>query len=239
MMNYRVAAIAAFLVAVGGRGMAQDPTRPTQPQVVTSGQGEVRVAPDRATVSVGVQTRALTAAEASATNARRQKAVIDAVKGKGVLVDMITTTGFNVQPEFKYEKAGAPPTIAGYLVSNTVVVELQRVDLTGAVIDAAIGAGANQVNSLAFFIANPDSARRVALAIAVGRAKGDAEVAARAAGGMLGGIIELTATDNEVPMPRPVMYRMQAAEAGTPVEAGQQSVRASVVVRWKFVPSAP
>lgn len=233
-----VALLSVFLV----RGaVAQDQAKSGPPQIVTTGQGEVQVTPDRATIAVGVQTRALTAAEASATNGRKQKAIIDAVRAKGVLAEMITTTGFNVQPEVKYDRQGSPPVTTGYLVSNSVTIQLQRTELAGAVIDASLAAGANQVHSLTFSISNPDSARRAALTIAVVRARGDAEAAARAAGGSLGTLIELTATDYDVPVFRmaAMSARLETSVADvTPVEAGLQPVRAAVTVRWQFVPPA-
>lgn len=234
-LRYRAALAVLVLLSPAVAG-SQSPAPQAPPQIVTSGEGEVRVTPDRAMVSIGVQTRALTAADASNQNARKQRAVIDAIKAKGVAVDKIGTSGFNVQPETKYQPNQAPVTTA-YLVSNTVTVDLQRVDLVGGVIDASIAAGANQVHSLSFLITNPDSARREALAIAVARARGDAEVAARAAGGSLGTLIELMATQYDVPVFRAEMGMARARVAAeSPVEAGQQSVRANVTVRWQFVP---
>jgi uncharacterized protein YggE len=232
-------AAALFLSVVGTVG-AQEPVRPSQPQIVTSGRGEVRVAPDRANIAIGVETRAATAAEASATNARKQKAVIDAIKLKGVPADQISTMNFGVHPETRQDRPNGPFVTTSYLVTNTVSINLQRVDLVGAVIDAAISAGANQINSLDFYLANPDSARRAALTIAVARARGDAEVAAKAAGGTLGPLIEMTVMDFEMPRPMPMMsMAMKRGMAeGTPIESGQQAVTASVSVRWQFVQGA-
>ncbi|HJQ19775.1 MAG TPA: SIMPL domain-containing protein [Gemmatimonadaceae bacterium] len=207
------------------------------PQIVTSGQGEVRLAPDKATISVGVQTRAATAADAAAQNSRKQRAVIDAIRARGVDATQIGTSGFAVIPETRYDKDQTPRTVS-YLVSNVVTVELRRVDQVGAVIDAALAAGANQINSLDFGLSSADSARRVALSTAVSRARADAEAMARAAGGSLGPLIELTAADLYVPPPRPVAMVMRAEAAqdtSVPVEAGQETVRASVTARWQFI----
>jgi uncharacterized protein YggE len=62
---------------------------------------------------------------------------------------------------------------------------------------------------------------------------------ARAAGGSLGTLIELQATDMYVPQPRPMMaeMRMAAQADATPVEPGLESVRTSVMARWRFVPN--
>ena len=242
MQNFsRVAAIALVSVIPAASLPAQDATKPPTPQIVTTAHGEVRVAPDKATISVGVQTRAATAAEAAAQNSRKQRAIIDAVRAKGVPAEQIATTSFNVIPETRYDREGqAIPRTLSYLVSNVITVDLRRVDLVGPVIDAALGAGANQIHSLNFGVANADSARRASLALAVARSRADADVMARAAGGSLGTLIELMATEFFMPQPRQVMMTMKAAEAdaSVPVEPGQESIRATVTARWQFVPGA-
>src|SRR5688572_27330332 len=220
---------------------AQDTTRPQIPQIVVSATGEVRVAPDRATISIGVQSRAATAAAASAQNSQKQRAVIDAIKARGVPADQISTSSFNVIPETRYDREGQQaPRTTSYLVMNTVTVELKRVDLIGPVIDASLAAGANQINSLAFGVQNADSARRIALASAMAKARADAEVMARAAGGTLGPLIEATAMD--VGIPRPIYMRAEAAMAAdksVPVEPGQETISAGINARWQFISGAP
>ncbi len=220
---------------------SQDPAKPPVPQIVTNAQGEVRVSPDRATVSIGVQTRAATAAEAATQNARKQSAIIAAIKARGVPPEQIGTSNFNVIPETRYDREGqAAPRTTSYLVMNTVIVELRRIDQVGPVIDASLSAGANQINSLTFGISAADSAKRIALALAVAKARADAEVMARAAGGSLGSLIELVAADVYVPMPRAVMAMAKVgAEDATPIEAGQEVVRANITARWQFVSGSP
>jgi len=210
------------------------------PQIITSAQGEVRVAPDRATIMIGVQTRRTTAAEAAAENSRKQRAVIEAIRAKGVAPEMISTTNFNVMPETQYGPQGQEPRTTSYLVSNVVAVDIRRIDQVGPVIDAALANGANQINSLDFGISAADSVRRVALANAVAKARADAETMARAAGGSLGTLLELTATDSySPPVPRPMIAMARAAQdASVPVEAGEEVVRAGVTARWQFIPSA-
>lgn len=239
-----VAATAAFLFSVSSGGAAQEPVREGPPQVTISGRGEVRVTPDLATLMVGVQTRALTAAEATSENSRKQRAVIEAVRAKGVAASQIGTSSFSVQPETQYDQRGqAAPKTTGYLVSNVVTVELRRVELVGPVLDAALGAGANQVHSLSYSVANPDSARHAALSQAVGRARADAEVAAGAAGGSLGPLLEIITTDYQVPFfqSRVVSARMGEVEAAPapPAEPGSLVISASVTTRWRFLLGPP
>ena len=228
----------AMLATFCGSMLGAQDSRPPVPQIVTTASGEVRVAPDRATIQIGVQSRATTAAAAATQNATKQRAIIDAIKARGVPAEQIATSSFNVIPETRYDREGqAAPRTTSYLVMNTVIVELRRIDQVGPVIDAALTAGANQINSLSFGVANADSARRVALAQAVTKSRADAEVMARAAGGSLGSLLELNSMDQYVPgPPRPFDMRVAAtAEMKTPVEAGEETIRASVTARWQFV----
>ena len=76
-----------------------------------------------------------------------------------------------------------------------------------------------------------------ALTEAVASARRQAEVAARAAGGTIVELMELTINDFERPEPRGmVMMTMKAegADASAPISAGMNSVTVSVSTRWKF-----
>ena len=210
------------------------------PQVVTNGQGEAKVVPDRARLELSVQTRAATAAAAGSDNARRQQAVLDALRKLGFTPAQLSTVNYNLYPEMRYDQNGQQPRVTGYVATNTVRVEVKDIGMIGKAIDASLGAGANVVSSLAFYSSSTDSARRSALAEAVARARDDADAVARAAGGSIGSLLELTTTDFRPPV---VYNRVLAAEgmagklAGpTPVEPGEQTVSATVTARWAFVP---
>lgn len=205
------------------------------PSIVTSAVGEAKLTPDRASIYVGVQSRASTAAAAARENAQRQRAIIDAIVALGVSREQISTENYTVAPETRYDQSTQKSTVTGYVVSNVVRVELQRIDQVASVIDAALGKGANQINSLDFFSSNSDSARHQALAAATATARSDAESMARAAGGTLGPLLELSTAESG---PRPV-FRSMVDVAGsvqkTPIEPGQQTMRVSVTGRWQFI----
>jgi uncharacterized protein len=206
------------------------------PAIVTSATGEAKLTPDRATIYVGVQSRGATAAAAARDNNQRQRAVIDAIVALGIGRQQISTENYNVNPETRFDQTTQKTSIMGYVVSNVVRVELQRVDQVAPVIDAALAKGANQINSLDFYASDSDTGRRQALADAIAAARGDAEAMARAAGGSLGPLLELSTGEIG---PRPV-FRV-AANAGmaasTPIEPGEQTIRVSVTARWRFVPA--
>lgn len=227
----------AAVGAAPSRSLAQAGGAPMPPQIVTSGAGQARVTPDRATISIGVQSRAPTAAAAAADNARRQRAVLDTLRALGLASEDLSTNNYNVSPEMQYTPNGTvPPRVIAYTVTNTVRAELRRMEDIGKVIDAALAKGANEIASLQFRSTQADSGRRVALAAAVANAKADAEVLAQAAGGSLGSLLEVSSTSVAPPRMFDVALRSTAAKASTPIEPGEQTVSASVTVRWAFVP---
>jgi uncharacterized protein YggE len=211
---------------------------PPPPSISTSAVGETSVIPDRAMVSVAVESQGQTAAAAGAENAQLQAKVIDAVKAAGVAAAQIRTSGYNVFPEYTQATGGKGPRISGYRAHNTVQVEVRNLESVGKVIDAVLAAGATNLGGLSLFASNTDAARREALQKAVAKARADAEVAAAAAGGSLGALLELTT--EPFGTPQPIMVRAAMAEArmsvATPVEAGEMTVQAVVHVRWQFVP---
>lgn len=232
-----LSAIAATMIVAGQlHAQSNDALRPQIPQLVTIAQGDAKVTPDRALIEISVQTRASTAAAAGAENARKQTAVLAALRAMGLTPAQLTTSGYNLYPEMQYDQNGERPRVAAYVATNTVRVELRRIEQAGQAIDAALGAGANMISSLSFYAANTDSARRAAIGMAVTKARADAEAMARAAGGSVGGVLEMSIAEFAPPV---AMFREIAAQArqadATPVSPGQQSVSVTVSVRWRYV----
>lgn len=231
-----------FAVILGGIFIAalppvlagQTPSASSPPQISTTGVGEASAVPDRATIYIAVQTRATTASGASADNARRVKAVMDTLRQIGVSGDQVQTANYSVTPEVPYMPSTAPKTVT-YSVSNSLLVKLRRIDDVGRVIDAALGKGANEISSLQFSSSTVDSVRSLALAAAVVDAKTQAEAMARAAGGSLGQLLELSTSMPVRPMPMVQSFSARAA-VQTPITPGEQSISATVSARWAFVP---
>ncbi|HEX6059781.1 MAG TPA: SIMPL domain-containing protein [Gemmatimonadaceae bacterium] len=222
----------------GAPGAVSVAPAPVAPQIATSAVGESRVTPDRALIDIGVQTRAATAEQAGAENARRVQAVLAALRALGLGADQLSTVNYNVYPETRFEQGDREPRIVGYNVVNSVRAELRRQEQVGPAIDAALKAGANVINSLSFYASDPAPARRLALQQAVEKARGDAQALAQAAGGRLGRLLELSTSEGMRP-PQP-MYRLEARgmaadAASTPIEPGQQTVTVTVFARWEFL----
>jgi uncharacterized protein YggE len=151
--------------------------------------------------------------------------------------NQLSTAGYNVQPE--YSRVNGQQKLTDYVARNTVSAELHQLDQVGRAIDASLEAGATSISGVQFWATDADSARRAALTAAVAQARQDADAMARAAGGSLGPLLELSASP-QMPTPRPMMFaRAMGAEAAAPatdIEPGELTVRADVTGRWQFNP---
>jgi len=217
-------------------------TTPVGPQIVVSGSGETRIKPDRAIINIGVYSRATTAAAAARENARKQQAIIDTLRSLGFGQEQITTLNYNVNPEMRHIPQSGRSEVTGYMVSNTVRVDVRNLDQIGPAIDASLAKGANQIHGLDFYVFNTDEPRRRALAQAIERARLDAESMARAAGGSLGALLEMSTGFTPIPVMRQE-YAMAAqtraaADVATPIQPGEEMLRAIVTTRWQFIPGA-
>jgi uncharacterized protein YggE len=206
-------------------------------RIVVSAVGEVVVVPDRARIQLGVETQARTAALAAQENARKQSAVLRAMAAAGVKPGQVSTVGYGVSPVQRWDDKLQRTVIDGYQVHNIVAVETAVLEQVAAILDGALGAGANRVVGLTYGVQDAGAAEDRALALAVERARRQAEVVAKASGGVVTGMVEVQVGGEEGGDRPPVMARMAMASAEgvpTPVSEGTQTVRVRVVTRWGF-----
>lgn len=194
-----------------------------------TGEGQAHTAPDIAHVSVGVSTRAETAAEAMSENAALQQAVIDQLLAEGLEERDIQTTGLNLSPIQDHSNDGQPPVVTGYAAHNMVSIRVRDIDALGPVLDRLVETGANEINSISFSREDMTEAENEARTNAIASAQERAEVMAAAAGKRLGRLVSLS-DSQQIDGPRPVMMQAmaRAADASTPVQAGELSVSARV-----------
>ncbi|MHB1861501.1 MAG: SIMPL domain-containing protein [Gemmatimonadaceae bacterium] len=212
---------------------------PLGPIITTTAHGEATLIPDRAQISLGVQSRAVSATAAASENARKQDSVIAGLRSIGIRDSQISTQNYSVTPETRYDKDGQAPRTVSYLVANTVRVDISDLHLVGKIIDMSLDHGANQVSSIGFFSSQRQHAVETAVATAVSSAKSQATVMAVAAGGRLGPLLQLS-NDGQNYQPQPeVAFRAMAVNSApeTPILAGQQTVTATVTASWRFIPN--
>jgi uncharacterized protein YggE len=245
-MRLTIVLAASALAAAPRAALAQLPQVPATfeptPSVSAPGRGEARVAPDRATVLLTVETRASTAAAAAAENARRQQSTLDALARVGIPRNQLRTAGYNVFPEQRYEE-NKPPEVVGYVARSTVRAEVRRIDQVGRVIDAALAAGSNAVGGVRFGSSQIDAVRRSVLDSAVVNGCESATAVARASGKAIGELLDASVADDggqfaaQDVMESPSPMMRGAAATPTPINPGELTVTSSVVTRWRLVPA--
>lgn len=201
-----------------------------------SAEAKTKAVPDIATISAGVINNAPVAAKALEQNTLKMNEVFKALKAAGIAEKDIQTSGINIGPQYDYSQPNKAPRITSYQVSNTVSVILRDIRNTGAVLDALVAEGANQINGPQFSVENTDAALDGARQEAVAKARKRAQLYAEAAGLTIRRIVSISEQAGYTPGPHPMMMRAMAMDgaesAPTPVAAGD--VDLSITVHIKF-----
>lgn len=196
-------------------------------------EGKVTRTPDLATIGVGVQTQAATAQAAMAENASRMASLIAALKRAGVADKDIQTSAVSLSAQFSYPDK-KPPVLTGYQANNRLNVRFRDIARTGAILDALVAAGANQIDGPSLSLADADAAMDAARQDAMARARARAELYARAAGLRVDRIVMIAEGGLPTPGPVPVyaMAKASFADAATSISPGEQDITATVSVRF-------
>ena len=194
-----------------------------------SAYGEVKAAPDMASITLGVQTEAPTAQAAMAQNAERMSRIIAALKTAGLAEKDIQTSNISLDAQYDYQQ-NQPPKLRGYQASNTVTITVYDISRLGRTLDAVTAAGANQINGIGFGLRDSTAAENQARLKAVQALQAKAQLYAGATGNRVLRLVNLSEGGGYVPQPpRPMaMARPEFAKADTPVQAGELSVRIDI-----------
>lgn len=233
------------LASLVGVAQAQVPVQTPVPPagyrtIEVTGNGQTTVEPDQAMVALGVETDAANASQALAQNNQQMQSLLNALQQAGVSKADIQTQLVQLQPKRQppvtpQQSTGqeGQPEITGYTATNVVQVRVRSLDQLGALIDAAVGAGANQVQGIDFVVSNPSQATDQAVQAAWQDARRQAEQLATLAGGELGLVLQVRQTSAS-PLPRGgVAFAAEAA--AVPIAPGSQEVQASVDVTWELL----
>ena len=201
-----------------------------QTGIWVDGAGSVAAEPDVADLSFGVEARADTVAPARAEAASAMEAVIASLRSNGVADLDIKTTYFSIQPVTVYEEGDRgerTPKIVGYQVSNFATARVRDLNDVGSIIDAAATAGGDSVriNGIGFAVDDPKPLEVEARKLALEDATAKAEQIASVMNVTLGSPIYVSQQGGS-----PIVFReaapaaMFAADASTPISAGEQEI---------------
>jgi uncharacterized protein YggE len=188
-------------------------------------------------VSVGVETSGETVAEAVDENTAKMESILAALRGTGVDEKDIQTMNYSIQldryPESLPRSNGSEPeeTASTYRVSNMVTVTVRDLDNVGAVLDAVVEAGANNVWGVSFGLDDPSIAQAAARADAIADAEARAQSLAELSGLDLGPVMSISEVVSGGGVPVPMVAEMAMSAAG-PISPGQLEVSYRVQVTY-------
>lgn len=246
--------VAGITHFIGSAEPAQAAAREEQSKNAISANGShaVKVAPDIAYISIGVETFSKDPKEAQKENSEKMDKVYKKLQSLGIEEKDIKTSNYNIHPRYEWNEIEATPQkgvverksnriLIGYEVNNMVTVTIRDLDKVGAVLDATVEAGVNEANSVSFGLSKEKSEKQYleALKKAVTNAKMKAEAMASVYGITLGkpsNIIESGAY-----APEAIKFRFTAEmnagkmqDNATPISPGEMEIRANVNVVYEY-----
>ncbi len=229
MHRSRLAALLGLLILALPAAHA-DESRTEEPRLVTvSGHGEIRVEPDQARVTLGVEAREPTLEAARAKVNRGVEGVLKLVRELGVPDRQVNSTRLSVQPEYEWLEKTRTRRLVAYAVSRSVSVDLRELEKLGALVERSLSLGANQTGDPVL-----DHSRRVELEReALGLAAKDAERNAIAMAGPLGvtvGPVRSLSATQDTPAPVPMFAMAVRSIAAAPVSDAPQTYQAGEMV---------
>lgn len=241
---FRAAGLAALVLAGSAAAASAQTTTPVVADSMfrattlnLSAFGESTVAPDKATITLGVQTDAPTAEQAVRDNATKMTRVIEALKRGGLSDREIQTSSLNLNPQYVYQE-NLPPRLTGYQASNQVIVTVRDLNRLGQVVDATVNAGATNIGGISFGIEDSTEAENQARLRAVENLRAKADVYAKAMGYRVVRLVTLNEGSSYAPPPAPPMPMMMRAESAkfdsTPVSPGEIKARVDISATYEL-----
>ena len=192
--------------------------------ITVQGTGSVAAVPDRAELSFGVESQGQTARVALTANAAEMRRVIAVVKAADATD--VKTQSVSLSPRYDEQNA-----VQAFVATNAISVTIKELAKAGALIDAAVSAGANQVYGPSLSRGDQGELYRKALEAAVADARASAQALASASNLSLARITAIVEGGSSAPQPYAVADK--AMEVGsTPIEPGTQQVTAVVSVTF-------
>ena len=216
---------AAAIAGVAQPRLGHTATAAAGTTITVTGNGTVDATPDQASFNFGVTTQASTAADALRRNSQRARAIVAALKHAGVDAPDIQTTDVSLWPQTRANGT----QIVGYTASDSVNVTAALAK-AGDVVDAAVGAGANNVSGPSLDTSDKSSLYADALTKALADAKSKAQAIAGAAGLSVTGVVKVVEGGQANPLPYFTQERTAAADVS--IEPGTQQTQASVTVTY-------
>lgn len=204
--------------------------------VTVSGEAELTVAPELASVRLSIQARDRDLGAAQEQAARTVTAVLEIADSLEIPRSQLQSSQLRVQPEFDWRDG--QQALRGYLVHRDIRIELTALDMLGALVERAMRAGVNDISPPELRVRDPRQVHREVLRLAAEDARANAEILAEALDARLGKVNSINAVEqNEAPV-RPMELQVMRSDANAGAEesyeAGRITVRARIRAEFEL-----
>ncbi len=213
---------ASMLAGTAGAAAAETPLR----LVSVTGSGEVKAQPDMAYLTLGVEARRPTLAEARTEVNVTVERVLALTRELKIDPKLVDSTRLQVQPDYRWDEKASQQVLLGYVVNRQIEVEVHDLDRLGTLLEKSVSAGVNQVGEARLDSSRRKELEREALTKAVDDARLNADTLARAAGAKFGPVQSLSAAGT-MPVPMYAQRGMTMAAAAPMADAAAQSYQPS------------
>lgn len=205
--------------------------------ITVSGQARAQIPPDRVEMTLAVESKHARLDEAKKDNDEKLKRLLAVVAQFNIPKDQLSTSSVYISPDYSYEQNGKPKMI-GYTVSRTFQLKIDGMETHERILSKLLEAKIDQIPNIAFVLSNPEQIAAKLRLEAFKDAKQKAAALAKEAGATLGSVITLSAADEGMPAPMPMMMKAMQAQAAAvsqaPTIAGLVPVYAAVSVMFSL-----
>lgn len=236
------AVLLAAPITVAGQTTPTVPTEELPRTITVTGAGIVEIAPDTADITFGVYSQNESLEAAQDDNSTRLESIMQVFTDAGIPPEDVATSNYSVNVINEYDRDGNLIGVLGYEVWSSLTVTIRDISIVGTVLDDAVGAGANEISSISFYVDNTDAAASQARVAAIDDARAKADEMAEASGVLVVGVYSIEETS--APEPYALDYDMGASdmalaseESGSrqvPIAPGQTSVMIDVRIVFEI-----
>ena len=233
-MRWTLHWVATVWMLAAGAAVAQEAER----GVIVTGEGTVSMAPDTATITLGVTERAPEASAAMNAVGQAVARIVETLDTLGIAPRDRQTSRFYLRPVFAETEPlqQSSPAVTAYEAGNSVTVQVRDLSKVGAVLDGVLSVGANDFQGIAFDLRDDAAAMIEARKLAVADAMLRAETLAEAAGLELGPIIRMTESSRG-PIPAHMEMARMSSDMGSAIESGEITIRSNVTMVFEILPT--
>lgn len=194
----------------------------TVPAITVTGYAERIVAPDTASITLGVINQASTSSDAKTSNDEIMALIITNLSQLGLAKADMKTSSFSITPTYTLSPDKATRSITGYSVRNMLTVKTHDFTELSNILQKATDAGANEISSVRFYLEDATAIKTELTVEALQNGKKEALLIANSLGLHLGDVLSASVS-NYSPTYNTVNFEklsLRTSSANTPLEAG-------------------